>query len=110
MILPALTKNPFTISNIVDKSCIYFEIDLPYLRKKLRDNRRVAIRQMVFRCLRVEYKKTFTSIAEHFDMDHTTIIHSINKLDDLMSVYPELLEDYIKYITNLKNLLDQWQH
>jgi chromosomal replication initiation ATPase DnaA len=61
---------------------------------------------MVFRCLRVEYKKTFTSIAEHFDMDHTTVIHSINKLEDLMSVYPDLREDYINYISNLKNLLD----
>lgn len=102
LIFPAFIRCPNTISNVVDHSCKYFDVDFAWLKKPLRDHKRVATRQMIFRCLRVEYKHTFTSIAKYFDMDHTTVIHSINKLNDLMDVYPETREAYQTFIVNVK--------
>jgi chromosomal replication initiation ATPase DnaA len=102
LIFPALTRSPNTIANIVNHSCKYHNVDFAWLKKPIRDRKRVAIRQMVFKCLRVEFKHTFSSIAKHFDMDHTTVIHGIAKLNDLMDVYPEIRDNYLEYIINVK--------
>lgn len=102
LIFTGLTRSPNTIDNIISHSCKYFAVDYEWLKMPIRDHKRVAIRQMVFRCLRVEYKHTFSSIAKAFDMDHTTVIHAIARLNDLMDVYPDTRDDYLNFIITVK--------
>lgn len=105
MVRPGIRKSPHTIQNVVKHCCSALQCDESYISKNSRDRKRVQMRQMVFTILRHEYKHTFGSIGAFFGMDHTTVIHGIRKLADIMDVYPETKAEYIEFVKLVKTAL-----
>jgi len=88
--------------NIIKEAANFFNVDVPFLLKDERTRTRVQMRQMTYKALRQHCMISFQQIGRLFDKDHTTIIHGISKLNNLMDVYPELLKEYENLINHLK--------
>ena len=91
-----------TPENIIKQSAKFFNVDEDFLMKDERTRTRVQMRQMTYKALRQHCMISFQQIGRLFDKDHTTIIHGISKLNNLMDVYPELSLEYEELINHLK--------
>lgn len=69
----------------------HYQVSMEQLRKRNRTQRLVHIRRILYYFL---YKYTTLNLREIGDqmngLDHTTVIHSLNALKDLRSIYPEI--------------------
>jgi len=95
-------KKSRTPENIIKEAANFFNVDVPFLLKDERTRTRVQMRQMTYKALRQHCMISFQQIGRLFDKDHTTIIHGISKLNNLMDVYPELSLEYEELINHLK--------
>lgn len=98
---PGLNKQSRTPENIINEAANYFKVDVAYLMKDERTRLRVQARCMIFKVLRDHCRMGFLQIARLFDKDHTTIIHGVRKLEDLLDVYPEIALEYENLINHL---------
>lgn len=101
LINPGLNKKERTPHNIINEAAKYFKVDVAYLMKDERTRTRVQARGMIFKVLRDHCRLSFLQIASLFDKDHTTIIHGIRKLEDLLDVYPEIAHEFESLINHL---------
>jgi chromosomal replication initiator protein len=99
-------KKSRTPENIIKEAANFFNVDVPYLLKDERTRTRVQMRQMVYKALRQHCMISFQQIGRLFKKDHTTIIHGISKLNNLMDVYPELSLEYEELINHLKKQIN----
>lgn len=99
-------KQSRTPENIIAQSAKFFNVDEDFLMKDERTRTRVQMRQMVYKALRKHCMISFQQIGKLFKKDHTTIIHGIRKLNALMDVYPELLEEYDNLINHLNDYIN----
>lgn len=92
--------DPETIIEIVAK---FYNVDRFKLSLKRRDRDIVFPRQMAMYFLKLKTNLSLQSIGLMFGgRDHTTVIHSVQRLNDLADVYPEVEGD-IKELTDLIN-------
>ena len=106
LINPGLNKQARTPQNIIAEAAKYFKVDEAYLMKEERTRTRVQARGMVFKALREHSRMSFLQIAGFFNKDHTTVIHGIRKLEELMEVYPEITIEYENLINHLNIYID----
>jgi chromosomal replication initiator protein len=76
--------NPSIVNAVCNYYCVdEFDIYIPSRKQKW-----VEIRQVIMYLLRQDGVKIM-DIAEFFDMDHSTIIHGIRKIENYIKIYPE---------------------
>jgi chromosomal replication initiator protein len=77
-------KNGPTFETIRDKILNHYNADWDRLVSPSRKREVVAIRRIFMYVLALRTKLTITAIGEHFNRDHTTVIHNRDRLMELM--------------------------
>lgn len=75
--------------------CEYYEIPIQDIRTKTRQRYMVRARQM-FYLLMFEnmHQISATACGKFMNQDHATVLHAINKMNDEISLYPDIKKDY----------------
>lgn len=98
-----IPQNRFTsatdkIAYIKQSVSEYTGIQVPKLESKSRKRELVEARQMAMWLIKKHCTYSLKTIGESFGRDHTTVIHSINTVNDLIKTDYAHLEDTIKRI------------
>ena len=104
--IPKNTPSFKSANKIIETVAIYYNV-CPFFRadtikKRNRKREIVLARQTAMLLIRKQTPLSLKSIGELFGKDHTTVIHSIQTLKDLMSVDNQVAED-ITFINNQLN-------
>jgi len=73
----------------------FYGIPLELVYSKCRERPIVNARHLVYFILRDKYLFSFKEIGRFTNKDHSTVIHAVNKMADLMSVYPDMKKDML---------------
>lgn len=90
-----------TPERIIETVCDYFDLPMESLKGKCRIKELVYARYVIFYFLRKYTSITFKSAGLMFNRDHTTVIHGLQHLSNIMETEPnvksevELLAIYI---------------
>ncbi|MBO0707242.1 MAG: chromosomal replication initiator protein DnaA [Candidatus Dormibacteraeota bacterium] len=79
-IIPASTRRPLTIGRIQQVVADYYGISLEDMKSKRRDKHIVFPRQVAMYLIREETPSSLPVIGQAFGRDHTTALHSIDKI------------------------------
>jgi chromosomal replication initiator protein len=91
-----------TPERIIEAVCEHFKLSLKGLQGRSRVREFVYARHIIFYLLRKHTKMSLKSAGELFGRDHTTVIHSVDTLNNLMYTEPdvraevELIEEKVK--------------
>lgn len=91
-----------TPEKIIVTVCNHFTLPVAQVKSKSREQELVYARHIIFYLLRKYASMTLKSAGALFNRDHTTVIHSVETLNNLMDTEPnvrdevELLEAAIK--------------
>lgn len=95
------------VDRLFDDICLELEIKFGVTKEEILSKRRykhiVYAKYTIMYILRKRTFMTFKAIAEIFGVHHTSVIHGINLIDDLTSVYDEQFEPYADFITKYVN-------
>jgi len=94
LLTPGIDKKARTPENILAEAAEFFQVNVKYILKKERSRDRVIIRYHIFNAMRDKYRWQLVKIGKVFNQDHTTVVHGIKTLRNLMKVYPDIHEDY----------------
>ena len=91
--------------DIIKAVCTYFFFTKEELIKRNRLRERVFARHIAVFFLRNELNFSLSTIGKIFNQDHTTVIHSINKIKGFIDI-----QDYItiKAISDIKNIYKEF--
>jgi chromosomal replication initiator protein len=98
----AVSAPVFTPERIIETVCEHFKLNLKDLQGRSRVRERVFARHIIFYLLRKHTKMSLKSAGDLFGRDHTTVIHSIDTLNNLMYTEPdvraevELIEETVR--------------
>lgn len=97
--LPALDTNGI----IILKCCKAWDVDLAYIQENIRDRNRVTMRQIICFIIKMKYPRTvLKTIGENLGgLDHTSVIHCINKAKDHFNTGDELFMRYYKLVEHI---------
>ena len=79
-IIPASTRRPLTITRIQTVVADYYGISVEDMKSKRRDKHIVFPRQVAMYLIREETPSSLPVIGQAFGRDHTTALHSIDKI------------------------------
>ncbi len=88
-----------TPSLIINQVCKFYSIDESILRGTLRNKGTAEARQVAIYLIRKLTNLSTTEIGKEFDKDHTTIMHSINKVEAMLKSGDDNLKNHIRDIT-----------
>ena len=95
-------RKTLAVSDVVDKIARYFDIDQASIYEKTRRKEIVRPRQIIMYILREDFQVSYPSIGKKLGgRDHTTVIHSCEKIKTELKSSPELEEE----ITQIRMLL-----
>ena len=86
------------IENLITKVCKHNRITKEELMSKSRIREVAEARQIIMYILRRNYNLSFVKIASIFGKTHATVLHSTNKIKDIMS-YDNEFNLMIKYLS-----------
>lgn len=108
-IIPGLVRNfeQVPASEIVQIVSAFFNIPLPnfFIPNRKRDV--VNAKYTAMWLLRHKKFMTFPEIGRHFGVDHSTVMHGVQTVSNLMTVYPYMrhdMDDLIEIIKGTKSL------
>lgn len=70
----------------------YFKIPVKVLESKEKSREVVEARHIAFWILRNTFECTLPKIGRSFNRDHATVMHGLDKISGMLSVYPEMME------------------
>ena len=88
-----------TPSLIITQVCKFYSLDEATLRGTLRNKATVEARQVAIYLIRKLTNLSTTEIGEEFNKDHTTMMHSIKKVEQALTAGDESLKSHIRDIT-----------
>ena len=88
-----------TPSLIITQVCKFYSLDEATLRGTLRNKATVEARQVAIYLIRKLTNLSTTEIGEEFNKDHTTMMHSIKKVEQALQAGDENLKSHIRDIT-----------
>lgn len=95
-------RKTLAVSDVVDKIARYFDIDQASIYEKTRRKEIVRPRQIIMYILREDFQVSYPSIGKKLGgRDHTTVIHSCEKIKTELKSSPELEDE----ITQIRLLL-----
>ena len=77
-------------NDIIKAAADYFDLKVAQLKSDRRQARIVRARQIAQYIMRIDMNIQLQAIGEYFSRDHTTIMHSVEKLQNLLGKTPEL--------------------
>lgn len=93
--------NKEILDQIVKIVCTHFEITEAKIRMQRSFKRYVFPRQILFYILKRQFNFTFCEIGREFNLDHSTIMHSVKRITNFITVNDELTVDALKSILPL---------
>lgn len=95
-------RRTLAVSDVVDKVARYFDIDPASIYEKTRRKEVVKPRQLIMYILREDFAVSYPAIGQKLGgRDHTTVIHSCEKIRNDLKTNPELEEE----VTQVRLLL-----
>lgn len=95
----AIRDSRFTPQHIINICYSYFDVPKEEVKTKNRLEKYVRAKQFSQYFIKKEFRKlTLNQIARYFDMHHATVIHSFNKINDLI----EFDSEYAFYANDIK--------
>lgn len=71
---------------ILDRVCAYYELPIKLIKGEKRDKPIAVPRQILMYLLKKNTRMTYMEIADYLGgRDHTTVIHGVNKIEDLIT-------------------------
>ncbi|RYZ63040.1 MAG: hypothetical protein EOO14_00385 [Chitinophagaceae bacterium] len=92
-------KSILRLETICYMVCQADGLKLSQVKEKTRRRPIVQARQKIFYIARTVCRINHSIIAWYFDMDHTTVIHSVQTVNDLLT-YDDEMKDAIQRLTN----------
>ena len=89
-----------TPSLIISQVCKFYSIDETVLRGTLKNKGTAEARQVAVYLIRQLTNLSTPDIGKEFNRDHSTILHSINKVEALLKSGDETLQTHIRDITS----------
>ncbi len=89
-----------TPSLIISQVCKFYSIDEAVLRGTLKNKGTAEARQVAIYLIRKLTNLSTPDIGKEFNRDHSTIIHSINKVTDALKNGDDTLQTHIRDITS----------
>ena len=89
-----------TPSLIISQVCKFYSIDETTLRGTLKNKGTAEARQVAIYLIRKLTNLSTTDIGKEFNRDHTTVLHSINKVEGILKNGDETLQNHIRDITS----------
>lgn len=80
---------------VIESVCNYFGVTIEFLQQRTRERRVVYKRQLLMYFLVSLTTETYKEIGDMFGMDHSSVIHSKDKVKDWLSVDHEVQADVI---------------
>lgn len=77
-----------TPEKIIEIVCDYFNLTHEALKGKCRSKELVHARHVIFYFIRRHTSMTLKSTGQLFNRDHTTVIHGLENLNDIMDTEP----------------------
>lgn len=99
------TVDDITTDDIISKVCAFFQVERNAIFMK---NRREAVRharQVVIWMLRRKRMMYSTHIAQYFGMNHTTILHSVQVIDDEIATDDSFSQDIKRLVVSVTGLV-----
>ena len=98
------TKRNISIADVIKKVCEYYKIKEEYIYNKTRKKEIIKPRQIIMYLLREHYDVSYPTIGEHLGgRDHTTVIHSYEKIKS------DLVKD--SYLAkDIENILNEFNY
>lgn len=99
----AISAPAITPEKIVETVCEHFKLTVKEVNSRKRFKELVYARHIIFYLLRKHTKMSLKSSGELFGRDHTTVIHSVETLNNLMYTEPDvraevdLIEEKLKH-------------
>ena len=84
---------------IISQVCKFYSIDESILRGTLRNKGTAEARQVAIYLIRKLTNLSTPEIGKEFGKDHTTIMHSINKVEAMLKSDDDNLKNHIRDIT-----------
>ena len=84
---------------IISQVCKFYSVEESVLRSTLKNKGTAEARQVAIYLIRKLTNLSTTDIGKEFNRDHTTILHSINKITDSLNAGDENLQKHIRDIT-----------
>lgn len=88
-VIPGIRRADLDFASIMKTVAQYFNLQETALVKKNRKKELVFARQLICYFARKYTHTTLKKIAKNFGFDHTSVIHSINSIQDYLSVVDE---------------------
>ncbi|MDI9354965.1 MAG: chromosomal replication initiator protein DnaA [Cyanobium sp. MAG06] len=94
-------KRNVSINDVVKKVCEYYKIKEEHIYNKTRKKEVIKPRQIIMYLLREHYDVSYPTIGEHLGgRDHTTVIHSYEKIKNDILTDDYLNKDIINILNN----------
>lgn len=82
-----------TADKIITVVCEHLKLTVEQIRGKSRSKEFVYARHLIFYFLRKHTTLTLKSAGELFNRDHTTVIHALENLQDIMDTEPPVKDE-----------------
>lgn len=109
-IVPGLKKELMEWKRLIKKDiiikavCDHFGLKIHHLKGSKRYTGFTKPRHMAFLLLHKYTAMNKTEIGEEFNRDHTTVIHGMKSIKDLIKTSPGLMDDYAQIESVIKNV------
>jgi len=87
-----------TIINFIEKFCYDNRIELKDLQGKDRHFEVTLQRHLLMYLLKTKFGISLETIGRYFNRDHTSVVHAIYKISDMIYTHDSALEPYKKYL------------
>lgn len=85
---------------IVDTVCFYLSVNVEDVFSRTRKQRVVEARYFICYICRVEFRMIFSFIGKNLKRDHSTIIHGVQAIEDLMK-YEQNTREKVVYLRHV---------
>lgn len=85
---------------IVDTVCFYLSVNVEDVFSRTRKQRVVEARHFICYICRVEFRMIFSFIGKNLKRDHSTIIHGVQAIEDLMK-YEQNTREKVVYLRHV---------
>ena len=105
MVIPGLiNQQEINSDRIIDIICKYYDTNIEQLKKRNRKREIVTVRRMCIYFLKKNTHSTLKSIGDIFGQDHTTVIHSLDTIQDFIDIKDAATIRDIRIINSTLNL------
>lgn len=103
-IVPGLIRDltEVSVKDVAEKVSCFCRVPMHKFFQRNRKKEVVSARHILIWILRKKLMMTCTDIAKYLDLDHTTVLHSVKRVEDQMDVYQDYREDIDDLVSIIK--------